>query len=129
MGKEDLKKIFMLSGAAGIVCSVTALFFSLDWALSYFLISSLALANWAALATIFIGLGEKRPLLIVGGLMAKPMLLLLFLVLGIQGLISVATLIAGLNTFFAVMFLYMVANSPLFKKNAAKAATVSETYG
>lgn len=129
MGKEELIKIFMLSGIAGIACSIGALFFSHSWALSYFLISSVALANWIVLATIIIGLAEKRPLLILGGLMVKPLLLLLYLVLGVQGLITISTLIAGVNTFFVVLLFHMIAKSPLLKKNAAQAATVSETYG
>lgn len=129
MGKEDLTKIFVLTGLAGIVCSVGALFFSQSWALSYFLISTVALVNWMVLAMIFVGMAKRRPLLLVVGLMLKPMTLLGYLLLGVQGVVTLSTLLAGLNTFFVILLLYMAFRRSPLKKNAAKSAPMSEVYG
>lgn len=129
MGKEDLQKVFLLSGIAGACLAVVAAFFNPHWALCYFLVSSLSLMNWIALAAIFSGLAGRKPIPLVAGLMAKPLIVALFLVLGVGGYIEFTSFLAGVNTFFAVLILSMVFRSFLSKKSPRNAAPVSEVYG
>lgn len=130
MGKEDLQKVFLLTGLAGVMLTALSLFWSASWALAYFLVSTAALINWVALASVIHGMTSRRPLPLLLGLMVKPLVLLFLLILGVRGLIEVSSFLAGVNTFFAVLFLWMIRRSfPLGGKARREAAPTSEVYG
>jgi hypothetical protein len=128
VGKKDLKAIIVATAVVGLLVSLAAAPFSSLWAMRYFLVSSLALVNWIALSAIFGGLLTRQPLLLIAGLMAKPLIILLFLVLGKQQMIEITSLLAGVNTFFVVVFGYL-GWMALAKKNNKNSTPVSEAYG
>lgn len=107
MDLPDLKKIFLATALTTIVVGLAATVFSFEWAVRYFAVGGLALVNWIALALILVGVFARSVTMILGGFALKPVVLgaLLYVVMNLG--LEISSFLAGMNTFFLVLFVYM----------------------
>lgn len=108
LDEDSLRKI--LRGTAKFTVAIALVSYPVDalWSTRYFLIGCLALLNWIALSAILGGICSKRPLEAVAGVMLKPLLLVLLLVAGKQGVIEITSFLLALNSFFLVLFGHLI---------------------
>lgn len=114
-----------LTGAVSALVTAFALLADVTWGVRYGLMSALALLNWFALSKVISGLMTKNTLDAVVGLMIKPLLLVLVLIAGKNGMIEVTSFLVAVNTFFLTLFGYMAwrAFAPSNRLDTAGAST------
>ena len=108
MDLTDLKKIFLATGLVTVIAALCSALFSPEWAVRYAAIGVLALVNYVALAFIMVGALSKNVALVLAGFAFKPLLLGGLLVVIVQLGLEISSFLAGMNTFFLVLFAYMI---------------------
>ena len=103
----DLKRIFTWAAILTAVVTAFAVLISPEWGTRYGAYGTLALFNWFALAEVISGMLLKKPVRMIVGLMLKPLLIVLLLVvIKVLGM-EITSFLAGVNTFFIALFGYI----------------------
>ena len=108
LDEKSLRSVLRGTAILTVLVGVVSFPFDPLWSTRYFLIGCLALLNWIALTAVITGWMRKRPIQMIVGLMVKPLLLVLLLVAGKQGVIEVSSFLLALNSFFLVLFGHMI---------------------
>lgn len=107
MDQADLKRIFLATALISVAVGAVGYLLSPVWGTRYLSIASLALVNWYALSKVLAGLAQRRTTDIALAALAKPILLLLLLLVAKTQGIEITSFLLGLNTFFLTLFGYM----------------------
>jgi len=99
----------ILKATAAVTALVTAFGLLADpvWGTRYGIIATLALVNWFALSKAIGGILTRNAIDAAIGLMIKPFLVVMILVVGKMGMIEITSFLAGVNTFFLTIFGYL----------------------
>jgi hypothetical protein len=104
---RSLKQVFVMTAVVSIMVCGLSVIFSREWALNYGIVAGLALLNWFALSKILSGLVGKKLEDLLVGIALKPLLLVFLLIYAKQMGIEITSFLAGLNTFFLCLFMFL----------------------
>lgn len=104
---KELDRVFTINAVVCLLVALLAFPFDTLWAGRYALFSVLATVNWIALSRIISGAFNAKPLELIYGIMAKPLLLALLLAAAVNGSLEVTSFLAAMNTFFVVLLIYV----------------------
>lgn len=107
----DLDHILTISAVASLVIAVCAWVVVPHWAGLFAAIAALGIVNWYALSRIFLGAfgGDLKKL--ATGVLLKPPLLALILLIGANGALEITSFLLGFNMFFITLFGYLIYRS------------------
>lgn len=107
LDEKDLDNVLFLTALISLVVALGALPVSWMWSGKFAGMAALALCNWIALSRIIQGAMGSKPLKLVYGMMAKPLLLTLLLVLAMNGSLEITSFLSAINAFFVALFGYL----------------------
>lgn len=119
----------MATAVVSVLVAALSAIFSTEWALGYAAVATLAWFNWFALAKIGNGIIQKNLLDLLIGLMIKPLLLVLVLIYGLHVGVEITSFLAGIKTFWLVLFAYMALKAMRGTLIRTKSAGGTEAHG